>query len=1077
MRRVYVLGYILLLSQVAFTQHYLPTEIFSRDNGLSNSDITYLFQDKNGFLWIGTQNGLNRYDGKDFYQYTADLSDSSALSGTNIIKIFEDTQNNLWFVTTQGISRYLKEEDKFKTFYLFNEVEGKRIAVILKDAAIDWKRNTILLLGKNYLGELDINTGKIEKLAFSDWNLDEKEGSPSAIAYNGLYNTFFIYGRNSITGFDTENDSLYRITSDELVKVTGSGGIKGIKNTIGGECLIFSENRLFLFEDLVSLREIAIRPFLNDDQIIGILQNRPEVIFIVTSSSVIEYSIVERKGEKLFTYSIPEKRKAEFTFGLFMEPGIFWIGTRNGLYKFNDHQNFFTDHSVNKYFSEMSSLTAMAFDEKGLLWLGSDKGEIVVVKPATGKKNLTVVTRSNKWGKINSFKQNETGDELFVGSEDGLFRIKLTIENSILKNSVFPGKIEAFCRNNDTLWVVKNGQLFIVSTDDKFMTKSRPLDNILQGPVIDMFSIPDALFMLQSNQIIRHKKTDSSNIILTLSQLSFNILPENLCFLRLNDKELLVGTRIGLFIYYLYDFKVLPSYLNIKQLAEPVHALYQFPDQNLWISSNSGIMKLNKPMNSIRTYGSSDGLFSYSYADGLIDKNSLGVMCIAGDDHFILFNADSLPVNHTIPNVEITGIELYNHGRGHTVNVIGADTIDIETKYNHMLFKLAVLDFWDPGKNTYQYSLQREGNPDLWIDLGTINYFYNPFRLKAGNYVLKIRGANNDGVWCKEPHELILHMMAPWWRSRIAVVSYSILFFLLFYMILLFTTRQLRRINKEYREREFIARKVEMQKEELTQKNKNITDSINYAKRIQMALMPSQKMFRKFFPDSFILHLPKDIVSGDFYWVNEVDGRIYFAAVDCTGHGVPGAFMSIIGFELFRRITEIEKKRQPAEILKSLNQGFENIFRDIENIVLRDGMDVAFCAVDPELKVLEYSGAFNPLYLVRDNTITEIKGDRFSVGLNQLDIATPAQPFNDHVVPLKDGDIIYIFTDGYADQFGGPDGKKYKYRRFRHLLLALHQLPMDRQVEFLRRSIMDWKGDLDQVDDILVMGIHISQKK
>ena len=140
-------------------------------------------------------------------------------------------------------------------------------------------------------------------------------------------------------------------------------------------------------------------------------------------------------------------------------------------------------------------------------------------------------------------------------------------------------------------------------------------------------------------------------------------------------------------------------------------------------------------------------------------------------------------------------------------------------------------------------------------------------------------------------------------------------------------------------------------------------------------------------------------------------------------------------------------------------------------------MDVAFCAIDPEFKFLEFAGAFNPLYLIRDNTITEIKGDRFSVGLNQLDIVTPSQPFNDHVVPLKEGDIIYIFTDGYADQFGGPDGKKYKYRRFRHLLLALHQLPMDRQVEFLRRSIMDWKGDLDQVDDILVMGIRISQNR
>jgi serine phosphatase RsbU (regulator of sigma subunit) len=304
-------------------------------------------------------------------------------------------------------------------------------------------------------------------------------------------------------------------------------------------------------------------------------------------------------------------------------------------------------------------------------------------------------------------------------------------------------------------------------------------------------------------------------------------------------------------------------------------------------------------------------------------------------------------------------------------------------------------------------------------------------------------------------------------------VFYSIILIILFYFAVYFKTRQLRKINREYKEREHIGKKIELQKEELSVKNKNITDSINYAKRIQMALMPSQKLFSKLFPDSFILHIPKDIVSGDFYWINEVGGRIYFASVDCTGHGVPGAFMSVIGFELFRRITETEKKKQPAEILNSLNRGFETIFSDVDNVILRDGMDVAFCAIDHDMKVLEFAGAFNPLYLIRDNTITEIKGDRFSVGLNEDQ--TNGKSFNNHVIPLSEGDVIYIFTDGFADQFGGPEGKKYKYRRFRHLLLALHQLPMKRQGEFLKRSILDWKGSLDQVDDILVVGIKIGK--
>jgi serine phosphatase RsbU (regulator of sigma subunit) len=373
------------------------------------------------------------------------------------------------------------------------------------------------------------------------------------------------------------------------------------------------------------------------------------------------------------------------------------------------------------------------------------------------------------------------------------------------------------------------------------------------------------------------------------------------------------------------------------------------------------------------------------------------------------------------------------------------------------------------------YSMVKVGKPEEWIALDNEKTILIS-GLRAGLYSLKVDGTNHSGQWNADTRELIVRVNAPIWQSRIAIILYGVFLVVLIYLLIYFRTKHLWKLNREYKEREIIAKQSEQQKEELTIKNKNITDSINYAKRIQMALMPSRKLFAKKFPDSFILHMPKDIVSGDFYWINEVAGRVYFAAVDCTGHGVPGAFMSIIGFDLFRRITEIENKKQPAEILNSLSKGFETIFQDVESITLRDGMDVAFCAVDKEMNVLEFAGAFNPLYLVRDNTITEIKGDRCSVGLDQEPgINGEDNMFSDHVIQLRDGDIIYIFTDGFADQFGGPEGKKYKYRRFRHLLLALHQLPMERQVEFLQRSILDWKGDLDQVDDILVMGIRITK--
>jgi serine phosphatase RsbU (regulator of sigma subunit) len=243
-----------------------------------------------------------------------------------------------------------------------------------------------------------------------------------------------------------------------------------------------------------------------------------------------------------------------------------------------------------------------------------------------------------------------------------------------------------------------------------------------------------------------------------------------------------------------------------------------------------------------------------------------------------------------------------------------------------------------------------------------------------------------------------------------------------------------------------------------------------YAKRIQHALLPSDDNFRALLPDSFVFFKPKDIVSGDFYWINEHGDKIYVAAVDCTGHGVPGAFMSIIGFELFRKITTSEQGSNPAMILDTLNENFGDIFSDGEQVYLNDGMDLSLCIIDLKEKSLDYSGAFNPLYLVRNETIIEVKADRFSVGAD-VHFSTERKLFKSHKIFLQKDDIIYMFSDGYADQFGGPEGKKFKYRRFRHLLLTIHKMPMEQQKAILETSLEEWKGNVDQIDDILVIGI------
>ncbi len=266
---------------------------------------------------------------------------------------------------------------------------------------------------------------------------------------------------------------------------------------------------------------------------------------------------------------------------------------------------------------------------------------------------------------------------------------------------------------------------------------------------------------------------------------------------------------------------------------------------------------------------------------------------------------------------------------------------------------------------------------------------------------------------------------------------------------------------------------IELQAQKIEVFYKQVTDSIRYAKRIQEAILPPDNYVKKLLPDSFVLYKPKDIVSGDFYWFEQLNGKVMFAAVDCTGHGVPGAFMSIVGHNLLRQIISKYQYTQPSKILDELSKGVRDTLhqRSFEESTSKDGMDITLCTIDKENYELEFSAAFNPLYLVRNEEIFEIKGNKFSVGIY---LEKEIQRFTNHKIKVQKGDVIYIFSDGYADQFGGPKGKKFMQGQFRNLLFDIHRKPMPEQRRILDSTIEHWRGNEDQVDDILVMGYRVN---
>lgn len=264
---------------------------------------------------------------------------------------------------------------------------------------------------------------------------------------------------------------------------------------------------------------------------------------------------------------------------------------------------------------------------------------------------------------------------------------------------------------------------------------------------------------------------------------------------------------------------------------------------------------------------------------------------------------------------------------------------------------------------------------------------------------------------------------------------------------------------------------LSIKNEEITQQKKEITDSINYARRIQESIMPPEQDFKTLLPGCFIFYAPKDIVSGDFYWIAEREGLILFAAVDCTGHGVPGAMMSVVGFNLLEQAVNERGFTKPSDILRHLDWGVNKLLRQSEaGSVVKDGMDLALCSFNPKTLELQYAGAFNPLYHVRNGVLTELKADKSPIGVNTDGVV---DDYTNHTLQLQKGDSIYIFSDGYADQFGGPFGKKFKYNQLREVLKKIYMLSPEEQRQRLDAAFVEWKRDIFQVDDVLLIGVKV----
>ncbi len=493
----------------------------------------------------------------------------------------------------------------------------------------------------------------------------------------------------------------------------------------------------------------------------------------------------------------------------------------------------------------------------------------------------------------------------------------------------------------------------------------------------------------------------------------------------------------------------------------------------LWLTSLKGLIKYDPEENNSKNYFTNADFSTHRFlgnpSEFIISSSEKILFTTTG---FITFHPDS--INKTIPPIVIDKITIKGKEKLDSLSYYKTN-LYLKYNQNRLDFEFAALDYTIPSENRYKYIL--EGLDEEWNIADANNRRASYPGLAPGKYTLKISGSNNDKVWNEAGAQIDIIITPPWYKTLVAYLAYLILILSSIWIFVKVRERQLQE-EKQILEQKVKERtaQIESQKEVLAEqkdviekKNRDMEDSIQYAQRIQEAILPPIEEIREVVDEYFVLWRPRDIVSGDYYWSARRDDITIIVAADCTGHGVPGAFMSMLGIAFLNEIVNKEGITKPNEILNRLReQVMTQLHQTGEDGESKDGMDVSLYVIDHKNMKLRFAGAYNPLYVIRDSEVIQLKADRMPIGYY-----IKLNPFTMEEMDLQKGDCLYNSSDGYPDQFGGPDERKFMTKRFKQLLIDIHQKPMAEQRTILDTTIDEWRGPIEQIDDIIVIGVRI----
>ncbi len=1079
LRNIQTLTLILFISGYSFAQNKaLNIHHYKISDGLSQNFTTDICQDKLGYIWVGTQDGLNRFDGYEFKIYRQNPSDKQSLSDNYIIDLFIAPDSLLWIVNNNGLEVYDYKTDKFKSVLKNKQSKNSTYltnikAVTSDDSGIVWLRTVDGIIEYNpkkndffeykLYSDGDAGGGVFEIYQLADDNENLWTGSSNGLVkFNKRSKTFTSYQIDKTSKADNE---IYAVFCENKNKIW-----------------VGSKNKLYVFNTTTESFKI-VKSTVNFNQIQSVFADKSHTVRVGTLNGFYNSTSTgdfERFNLEDYIYDEIEIGNVS---NIFEDPSnIIWISTDFGIFKIDTKKTDFKlyrkdkNNSVN--FSSNTVYSIYHDIRTDLIWFGTRGFGVNLFNRQSGKVIHYNTTNSNlvnnniycivKGSKGNLWMGTNEGPTIWSFKKNQFVSFCKKVQNmfdSAFKNN----RMSDILYDGDIIWFSTFKGLYKYENDTlKSYTKKDFGNSIVDNQLFKTIKSSSGKYWIAS--LYGLSKFDAETETFTNythdnNKISNNIVPT---VFESSDSTIWVGTGTGLnkyipekdsFIYYTSQSH---GFSN-----DFIYTIVEDNNKNLWMSTNRGIIKFNPSTEEVTNFSLEDNLQGYEYNVGAVYKDENNELFWGGVKGLNSLKLNEIKKNTYAPKPIIT--HFYKHTKNGIVEIFTGNkkTINLEYIENSFDIRFAVPEYSYPSKNHFKYRIKESDSE--WTDLGA-NNFINFFQLSPGTYTFQVIGSNSENSWNIEPTSIRIIISTPWWQTTSSYIIYILSFLLLIGGGFLIYNKEIRKENRILHEKQIVAKEVEKQKELLAIKNNSISESMRYASGIINALLPTKEQIRKIIPDSFVLFMSKEIVSGDFYWVEETEEKIFIAAVDCTGHGVPGAFMSIIGLDLLRNITEAGIDT-PSKILDHLNRGIYSMFRNEEQgHKLKDGMDLSIIAIHKYKNIIEFAGAMNQMYYIRDDKITEIKGDRFSVSpINYLSYGS----FTNHVINIEDNDMIYLFSDGYVDQFGGPDDKKFKYRRFRHMLLNNYEKPLEEQKKILKRVINTWRGTLEQVDDILVIGIKI----